>query len=74
MFSVMNMLSKGLVPIGMLFFGPLSEIIRIDLLLIISGTLLWLLAEMALISRRMVALGWATHRNDLPLVMETHDS
>jgi DHA3 family macrolide efflux protein-like MFS transporter len=39
-FSVFSMMSSVLVPIGMLIFGPLADRISIDLLLIITGSVI----------------------------------
>ncbi len=50
MFSLLNMFSKGIIPIGMLVFGPLSELVRIEVLLIVSGLLLVLLVLIALVT------------------------
>lgn len=43
-FGVMSMISSFLMPMGMLAFGPLADIIRIEWMLLGSGALLMLLS------------------------------
>jgi DHA3 family macrolide efflux protein-like MFS transporter len=43
-FAVFNMVSSIMMPAGMLLFGPLADVVAIDLLLIISGTAIVLLS------------------------------
>ena len=42
-FGVMTMISTSVMPIGMLLFGPLADIIRIEILLMITGLVVFLL-------------------------------
>jgi DHA3 family macrolide efflux protein-like MFS transporter len=39
-FGVMGMLSSSMMPLGMIFFGPLADIVQIEWLLIVTGSLL----------------------------------
>ncbi|WP_102346273.1 MFS transporter [Bacillus sp. Marseille-P3661] len=43
-FGVMGMISTSMMPIGMLIFGPIADIIRIEWLLIGTGVLIFILA------------------------------
>jgi len=56
-FSVMSMLSTSLMPLGMLLFGPLAELVRIELLLVVTGALLLLLVPLALGNKRLMEAG-----------------
>jgi MFS transporter, DHA3 family, macrolide efflux protein len=56
-FSVMGMLSTALMPLGMLLFGPLAEVVRIEYLLIATGALLLLLVPLALGNKRLMEAG-----------------
>jgi len=42
-FSVLTMLSTSIMPLGMLIFGPLAEIVRIEWLLVATGACLFAL-------------------------------
>ena len=50
-FSVMNMIHGAALPLGMLVFGPLADIVSIQLLMLISGVLM-LLSVFATMTRR----------------------
>lgn len=39
-FGVMNMISSSLMPLAMIFFGPVADIVDIELLLIVTGALM----------------------------------
>jgi DHA3 family macrolide efflux protein-like MFS transporter len=41
-FGILGMISSSMMPLGMLLFGPLSDIVRIEWLLIITGVLLFI--------------------------------
>jgi DHA3 family macrolide efflux protein-like MFS transporter len=43
-FGVMNMISSFLMPVGMLVFGPLADVIKIEWMLLGSGALIMLLS------------------------------
>lgn len=42
-FSLIQIVASGIMPLGMLIFGPLSDIVSIELLMIVSGILLVIL-------------------------------
>jgi len=56
-FSVMTMLSTSLMPIGMLIFGPLAELVPIELLLLGSGAVLLAMAIGLPFNRRLLEAG-----------------
>ncbi|HAP42983.1 MAG: MFS transporter [Spirochaetes bacterium GWD1_61_31] len=56
-FSVLTMLSTSLMPLGMLVFGPLAELVRIEWLLLGTGGLMLALAAGATLNRRLMAIG-----------------
>ena len=56
-FSVMTMLSTSLMPLGMLIFGPLAEVVKIEWLLLGSGLCLLLLAFTVPFNRRLLEAG-----------------
>jgi DHA3 family macrolide efflux protein-like MFS transporter len=55
--SVFTMTGSVMMPIGMLLFGPLADIVSIDLLLIITGILLVLVGIPFLTSRQLREAG-----------------
>jgi DHA3 family macrolide efflux protein-like MFS transporter len=55
--SVFGMVSTFVMPAGMLLFGPLGDVVSIDLLMIITGTLLALLAAPVLLSKSLRQAG-----------------
>lgn len=42
-FSLIQIVSSGILPLGMLIFGPLADVIQIEKLMIVTGVLLVLL-------------------------------
>ncbi len=56
-FSVMTMISSALMPLSMLVFGPLADIIRIEWILMGTGVLMLVSALRALTVRRLVEAG-----------------
>ncbi|NLM45812.1 MAG: MFS transporter [Firmicutes bacterium] len=56
-FGVLNMLSTSMLPLGMLFFGPVADFVRIELLMAVSGMLLLLQGVLLLGSKKMTAAG-----------------
>lgn len=57
-FSLMSMISTSFMPLSMLFFGPLADIVSIELLLIITGPLMLGISLLILRSRTLVDAGW----------------
>ncbi|QDE84901.1 MFS transporter [Myxococcus xanthus] len=56
-FSVMTMLSTALMPMSMLLFGPLAEVVSIERLLQVTGVLVILLGLLAPLHRRLMSFG-----------------
>lgn len=56
-FGVMGMLGSVMMPMGMLLFGPLADVVRIEVLLIASGCVMGVLAVVMALDRSMVAHG-----------------
>lgn len=56
-FGVMGMISSSMMPLGMLVFGPLSDMVRIEWLLMGTGFLLLLLSFALVYSKDLVAAG-----------------
>jgi DHA3 family macrolide efflux protein-like MFS transporter len=56
-FSVMTMLSTSLMPMGMLIFGPLAELVPIERLLLGSGAVLLAMAIGLPFNRRLIEAG-----------------
>jgi DHA3 family macrolide efflux protein-like MFS transporter len=56
-FSVMTMVSTSLMPLGMLVFGPLADIMRIETLLLGTGAAMLVLAAAVLGRKRLMAAG-----------------
>lgn len=56
-YSIMGMLSTSLMPLGMLIFGPMAELVRIEAILITTGFALLVMVPLAMANRRLVAAG-----------------
>ena len=56
-FGVMGMISSGVMPLAMLAFGPLADIIRIEWLLIVTGLLLAVLAGGLTLNKTLLRAG-----------------
>jgi DHA3 family macrolide efflux protein-like MFS transporter len=56
-FGVFTMLMTSLMPLGMLAFGPLAEVVRIEVLLLISGGGMALQGLLVLRNARLIAAG-----------------
>ncbi|WP_216611994.1 MFS transporter [Myxococcus xanthus] len=56
-FSVMTMLSTALMPLSMLFFGPLAEVVSIEQLLQVTGVLVVVLGLLTPLHRRLMSFG-----------------
>ncbi|WP_141619681.1 MFS transporter [Myxococcus sp. AB036A] len=55
--SVMTMLSTSLMPLSMLLFGPLAEVVSIERLLQVTGVLVILLGLLTPLHRRLMSFG-----------------
>lgn len=56
-FGVMAMISTSMMPLGMLIIGPLSDRIRIEWLLLVSGALLFLLSILLITNKVLGQIG-----------------
>ena len=56
-YSVLAMLSTSLMPLGMLIFGPLADIVRIETLLIITGAIMLVHGARVFWDRTLMAAG-----------------
>ncbi|WP_273378041.1 MFS transporter [Symbiobacterium thermophilum] len=56
-FGVMNMLASAMMPLGMLVFGPLADLIRIEAMLVATGILMALQGVLLLSNRVLVRAG-----------------
>lgn len=56
-FSILTMISTSIMPLGMLLFGPLAEVVRIEWMLLATGALMAGLGVAALGNRRLVEAG-----------------
>jgi DHA3 family macrolide efflux protein-like MFS transporter len=56
-FSILTMLSTSMMPLGMLLFGPLAEVVRIEWMLLATGVLMAALGVAVLANRRLVEAG-----------------
>lgn len=56
-FSILTMISTSIMPLGMLLFGPLAELVRIEWMLVATGALLAVLGLAVLANRRLVEAG-----------------
>ncbi|MDR2481362.1 MAG: MFS transporter [Spirochaetaceae bacterium] len=65
-FSVFTMLSSLTMPSGMLLFGPLSDIVKIDILLIVTGVVISLLTIPFIASKSLRAAGEVTKQTTMP--------
>lgn len=64
-FSVLGMISSIMMPLGMLVFGPLSDVIRIEWLLIGTGLLLFIQGFFMLNSKVLVEAGKPSSKAEL---------
>lgn len=56
-FGVLTMISTSMMPLGMLVFGPISDIIKIEWLLIGTGALVFLLGFVMLSNKTLIQAG-----------------
>lgn len=56
-FGVMTMISSSVMPLGMLIFGPLADVVRIEWLLIATGIVLCVLALLLMGNKHLLQAG-----------------
>ncbi len=62
-FGVLGMISTSMMPLGMLIFGPIADVIAIEWLLIGTGALLFILGFFLLGSKALLAAGAPSTKN-----------
>ncbi len=56
-FSIIQIISTSVMPIGMIVFGPISDVVRVELLLIITGLLVVVISVVMLFMKNLLAVG-----------------
>lgn len=56
-FGVMGMISSAMMPLGMLVFGPISDLLRIEWLLIGTGIVLFLISFVLVFNKELITAG-----------------
>lgn len=56
-FSVISMINGAVIPLGMLLFGPLADVVSIELLLMITGSAIVVGGAVLLFDRTLKAVG-----------------
>jgi DHA3 family macrolide efflux protein-like MFS transporter len=56
-FSVLSMISSSVMPLGMLFFGPLSDVVRIEWMLVATGLMIAVQAVFLRFDRALLTAG-----------------
>lgn len=56
-FSLIQIVSSGIMPLGMLIFGPLADVVRIETLMIISGVLIVILSIIMYLNKNFIKEG-----------------
>lgn len=56
-FGVMGMLQSSMMPLGMLIFGPLSDTVSIEIILLITGLIMFVLGLSLLRAKELIAAG-----------------
>ncbi len=56
-FGLVSIISSGVMPLSMAIFGPLSDLLSVETLLILTGALMVIISLFALRLREMVAIG-----------------
>jgi len=64
-FGVLGMISTSMMPLGMIIFGPLSDTIRIEWILIGTGLLLFIQGFFLVGSKVLIAAGKPTTKPEL---------
>ncbi len=63
-FGVMGMISSSMMPLGMLVFGPMADLVRIEWLLMGTGLLMFIQGFFLVGSKVLVEAGWPTLSED----------
>ncbi len=65
-FSVNTMLFTSMMPLGMLFFGPLAEVVTIESILIVTGILMVVQSMVVVRNRGLIKAGVVRHERTHP--------
>ncbi len=63
-FGVFGMISTSMMPVGMLIFGPLADVVKVEWLLIGTGLLMLLLTVFFTRNKRLVEAGMPLLKED----------
>lgn len=66
-FGVLGMISSTMMPLGMLIFGPLADVITIEWILIGTGLMIFAEGFFLLESKVLIAAGQTDHKNRHPI-------
>ncbi|MBM7699806.1 MFS transporter [Kurthia huakuii] len=64
-FGIFSMISSSMMPIGMLVFGPIADIVKIEWLLILTGTLMFILGMIFIRNKAFIEAGEPIKKNDV---------
>jgi DHA3 family macrolide efflux protein-like MFS transporter len=64
-FGVMGMINSSMMPLGMLIFGPMSDFIKIEYILIVTGLLLIIMSFILMRNKVLIEAGKQTIKPDL---------
>jgi DHA3 family macrolide efflux protein-like MFS transporter len=56
-FSLIQIVSSGIMPLGMLIFGPLADVVRIEVLMIITGVMIVILSMSMFLNKSFIKEG-----------------
>ena len=62
-FGIYNMIYSSMFPLGLLFFGPLADIVSIESILRGTGLLMLILVVVMLKSKNLLAAGRSYHKD-----------
>lgn len=69
-FSILQMIGTSAMPVAILFFGPLADVVSVESILIVSGILLTIVAIVYRISTRQMKLGGLSTHHSAPVPIE----
>ncbi|MEK6189369.1 MAG: hypothetical protein N2A99_00050 [Carnobacterium alterfunditum] len=63
-FGVETMIATAMMPLGMLFFGPLADLVRIEWLFLVSGLLLFIVTLFMFNDKQLLKAGVPKEQNE----------
>jgi len=66
-YSINSMISSSMMPVGMLAFGPLGDLVRIEILLIATGAAIAALGIGVRMSRTLMEMGKPVPSSKVPM-------